>query len=116
MTNRDKFAARAAVYAFQILKDIAQSQNDRSLDVFSDSISPSEIRQWLSESEASQQLVTAQGLEWDDQFLDFWTQLIDSAQRSLREAAEAQSIPLAELSLDDIIHWFEQRSRLVSNE
>ena len=72
------------------------------------------IRQWLSESEISQPLVTDQGLrwdfEWDDSFLDFWTQLIDSAQRSLIEAATQANTPLTDLTIEQIIHWFEKRS------
>ncbi|MFZ4666453.1 MAG: hypothetical protein ACOYME_08500 [Prochlorotrichaceae cyanobacterium] len=107
MTNRDKFATRAAVYALRILQQMStQSQtNDRSLTI----VPPATIRQWLSESDINQMLVTNQSLEWDDSFLDFWTQLIDSAQRSLMEAATQMDVPLHDLTIDQIIHWFEKR-------
>ena len=111
MSNQYKFATRVAVYALRILQQMpAKSQtNNRFLTI----VPTGTIRQWLSESEISQPLVTDQGLrwdfEWDDSFLDFWTQLIDSAQRSLIEAATQANTPLTDLTIDQIIHWFEKR-------
>ncbi|MEY2978451.1 MAG: hypothetical protein RLZZ435_2590 [Cyanobacteriota bacterium] len=102
MTSRDKFATRVAVYALRMLQQM--NAIDRPL-------SAAEIRQWLQQSEASKALILEQGLEWDDQFLGFWTQLIDSAQRSLLTIATDLQVPWLDLSLEAIVAWFEAEAK-----
>jgi len=102
MTSRDKFATRVALYALRMLQQMNAA--DRPL-------STEEIQEWLQQSETSKALILAQGLEWDDQFLGFWTQLIDSAQRSLMTIAASLNISWLELTIEQIVTWFEAEAK-----
>lgn len=102
LTSRDKFATRVAFYALRMLQQI--NATDRPL-------SGQEIRDWLQQSETSKALILEQGLEWDEQFLTFWTQLIDSAQRSLITIAQSLEISWLELTIEQIVTWFEAEAK-----
>jgi len=102
MTSRDKFATRVALYALRMLQQM--NAIDRPL-------SAPEIRHWLQNSESSKALILEQGLEWDAQFLDFWTQLIDSAQRSLMTIAQSLEISWLDLTIEQIVTWFEAEAK-----
>jgi hypothetical protein len=106
MTSRDKFATRVALYALRMLQQMNAA--DRPL-------STQEIRDWLQQSESSKALILEQGLEWDEQFLGFWTQLIDSAQRSLMTIAQSLEISWLALTIDQIVTWFEAEAKAKIN-
>jgi lysophospholipase L1-like esterase len=107
LTSRDKFAARVALYALRILQQIAQTHPA----VQESLLTPVEIHHWLAQSEDSRVLIQDQGLEWDETFLDFWTKLIDSAQRSLQTIAQHQGVPLLNLTIDQVIAGFEAQAK-----
>ena len=114
MTSQERFSTRVAVYALRVLKQMAaetpSSDPEGGLDP--DRLcSPQEIRHWLQHSAASRALLSESNLDWDEPFLDFWTQLIDSAQRSLQIISQKRSLPLNDLTFAQVVEWFEAQAK-----
>lgn len=107
MTSRDKFATRLAIYAWRILQDMVDLSGEASLE----SLDRQKIQNWLATSPTARSLLTDHGLEWDEQFLEFWTNLIDSAKRSLQTVSDALGIPVLELTVPQIIEGFERQAK-----
>lgn len=100
LTAHDKFAARVAVYALRSLKQIAQEEG-----VAISNLAPTQIEDWIYQDESLQG-----GL--DREFKQFFSQLVISSQKPLRLAAQESQVDLENLTLAQVIAWFEKEARL----
>lgn len=98
LSSRDKFSTRVAIYSLRSLKQIAQ---DTSQPI--EQIATAEVAEWVRQDRTSQA-----GLEIDAGFIRFFTQLVLSSLKPLRQLAEQEQVAIAELQPEQIIAWFEQ--------
>ncbi len=103
LSSREKFSTRVAIYSLRSLKQISQEQNIPISDVTQDQV--------LELVEREQQQTTPVGLETDDSFKHFFTHLVMSSLRPLHRIAQETQTPLEELTLEQVIAWFEQEAK-----
>ncbi len=104
MTASDRFSTRAAIYSLRVLKQIAQHE-----DVGVEQVSDAQVANWVDREAASQ--VEAQGLETGEAFTPFFVQLVLSSRKPLSKAAEASSVEIGTLTLEQVIGWFEAQAK-----
>jgi hypothetical protein len=104
LTTRDKFLTRVAIYSLRSLKQISQSTGLAIED-----ISNQQVADWIEHDESLQQ--EAQN---STSFKGFFTQLVLSSLKPLRQAAQEQSVggdtqsAIANLTVAQVIAWFEK--------
>lgn len=106
LSAKDKFSARVAVYALRCLKQIAEANH---LEI--EQVSPEQVVTWISEDQVLQEQV-----EIDDNFQNFFSQLVISSLRPLKKISAAESVPLKALKVEQVIHWFELQAKARLNE
>lgn len=106
LSSREKFSTRVAIYSLRVLKQIAQ-QERRAIA----QISKEQIVDWV-EHDKSIQTNMAQGLKTDDSFRSFFTQLVLSSLKPLKKISEETGISLGDLTIDDVIAWFEKEAKI----
>lgn len=100
MSSQEKFATRLAIYALRSLDRIAREKRKPI-----DSITPEEIGTWIASDR------TLQGqIDIDASFSSFFTNLILSSMRPLQQAARDADVALEQLSVSQVITWFEQKA------
>ena len=100
MSSQEKFATRLAIYALRSLDRIAREKRKPI-----DSITPEEIGTWIASDR------TLQGqIDIDASFSSFFTNLILSSMRPLQQAARDADVTLEQLSVPQVITWFEQKA------
>ncbi|MGL5511587.1 MAG: hypothetical protein ACRC2J_08775, partial [Microcoleaceae cyanobacterium] len=104
-TSKDKFSTRLAIYALRCLKQISQSTG-RAIAL----IQPAEIALWISQDEQIQKQI-----ELDESFADFFTRLVVSALRPLEEIAKEYQSNIEDLTVIQVINWFEKMGKIQSN-
>lgn len=104
MTSQDKFAARVAIYALRSLKQIAQQNGTAIAQLTSE-----QVEDWVYQDESLQTGI-------DQEFRRFFTQLVLSSQKPLNQAASEANVPIEQLSVPQVVTWFEQQAkqRLIS--
>lgn len=105
LTSRDKFVTRVAIYSLRVLKQIAQ-QEQRAIA----QISPQQIECWIQQDETLIQNNTS-GLETDEGFIQFFSRLVLSSLKPLNQLSNEAGIPLEQVSVDNVIRWFEQEAK-----
>lgn len=98
---REKFAARVALYALQVYRQIAAAQAVDPL-----AVTPEQVQQWLMEQGTGEHFAQ-RSLELDDNFLAFWSQLLESARRQLRLILKSTDASLEDLDAKHLVAWFE---------
>lgn len=101
---RDKFAARVALYALQVYRQIAAAEAIDLLDV-----TPEQLQAWLVQQGTAEHFAQ-QSLELDAGFLSFWSQLLESARKPLRQVVQATGQSLAELDARQLVSWFQAQT------
>lgn len=99
LTARDKFTTRVAIYALRSLKQIAQQEGSVIAD-----LQPTQIEDWIYQDETLQ----AGG---DREFRKFFSNLVISSIKPLNQAAQTLSVNLEQLTVAQVIAWFEQEAR-----
>ncbi|WP_242042000.1 hypothetical protein [Alkalinema sp. FACHB-956] len=99
LTSRDKFTTRVAIYALRSLKQIANTKTCTIAE-----LSPQDIAHWIAADPSLQSNV-------DSNFKTFFTQLVLSSLKPLNQAAESIPVSLENLSIEQLIHWFEQQAK-----
>ncbi|MGI0492318.1 hypothetical protein ACN4EG_11080 [Alkalinema pantanalense CENA528] len=99
LTSRDKFTTRVAIYALRSLKQIALAKNCTIAE-----LSSQDIGQWIAADASLQSSV-------DSNFKAFFTQLVLSSLKPLNQAASSIGVTLENLSIEQLIHWFEQQAK-----
>lgn len=100
LTSREKFSARVAIYALRSLKQIAQTRQ-----VPIESLQPEQIEDWIYQDESLQQGI-------DSEFKKFFSQLVISSIKPLKQAAQAAGVEIEHLTVPQVVAWFEQEAKL----
>jgi hypothetical protein len=99
LTAHDKFTARVAIYALRALKTIAQ-QTQISIAA----LEPTQIEDWVYQDPSLQQ-------SGDREFRHFFSQLVISALKPLKQMAQETGIPLEALTVPQVVTWFEDLAK-----
>lgn len=99
MTSHDKFTTRVAIYALRSLKQIAQEQG-----MAIEQLASQQIVEWVEQDESLQGHV-------DLNFQRFFAQLVISSMQPLQQAAKAAGVTIAELSVAQVVAWFEKEAK-----
>ncbi|MGF1515549.1 MAG: hypothetical protein ACFB5Z_17875 [Elainellaceae cyanobacterium] len=105
MTASDRFSTRAAIYSLRVLKQIAQHEN-----VTVEEVSDRQVSDWVNQEAIAAQ-AAAQGLDTGGQFAQFFVQLVLSSRRPLSQAAAASGVAVEDLTLEQVIGWFEEQAK-----
>ncbi|MDY6939888.1 MAG: hypothetical protein SWY16_19820 [Cyanobacteriota bacterium] len=100
MSSQEKFATRLAVYALRSLDRISQ---ERGKPI--ESITPQEVGAWIAKDRAS-----SDRIDIDAGFASFFTNLVLSSLKPLQQAARSTGEPIENLSVSQVIAWFEQEA------
>ncbi len=92
----DRFAARLAIYALRSLKQIAQASGTAIADLQTE-----QIVDWVIWEQRFQE-------PGDRGFEDWYIQLLISASNRLRQIAQDAGISVEELTVPQVVTWFEQ--------
>ncbi len=98
---RDRFAIRVAVYALRCLKQIGQETGQAIASLKSD-----QIAAWVKQDQQVQQSEAGK-----PGFADWYVDILISAFNPLLRTAESAGVQIEDLSLQQIIAWFEQAVR-----
>jgi hypothetical protein len=99
LTAHGRFNARVAIYALRSLKQIATTAECAIA-----ALKPETIVLWV-ESDPTVQSST------DESFRGFWAKLVLSAISPLNQAAAASGSNLENLTVPQVIQWFEQQAK-----
>jgi hypothetical protein len=101
MTSREKFSTRVAVYSLRLLKQLAAAEG-----VSIEQMTPEQITAGLAKDSSIQSQA-----EKNPSFLNFFQQLVLSSLKPLTQVARSQNRAIAELTVADLITWFEQEAK-----
>lgn len=101
LTAQDKFLARVSLYSLRVLKQIAEAEQ---LPI--DQIDELQIAHWIGQDPALKQAIGT-----DDTFLLFFTRIVLSSLQPLQEVAQTTATPIDQLSIQQVVQWFEQRAK-----
>ena len=99
MTSQDKFTTRVALYALRSLKQIAHQTGQPIA-----ALQPSQIEDWVYQDESLQT-----GL--DQEFRQFFAQLVISAQKPLDRIAASSGGAVEAVTVPQVVAWFEQQAK-----
>ncbi|MGL4378201.1 MAG: hypothetical protein ACRCT1_17300 [Microcoleaceae cyanobacterium] len=102
LSSKEKFATRLAIYALRVLKEIA---NDMGLSV--EWVTFEQVRLWIKKDALLQKQI-----EVDVSFETFFTNLVFSSLRPLKQVSQESGIPLEELTVKEVIKWFEKEAKI----
>lgn len=102
LSSKEKFATRLAIYALRCLREISQQQQCAIA-----SITPEQITQWIA-----QDTHLHEQLEIDDSFTSFFSRLVMSSMKPLNRISEELQIPVANLTVDQVVAGFEKDSQV----
>jgi hypothetical protein len=108
MTSQDKFATRIALYALRCLKEIADQTGNNI-----ENITTEQVVLWIESDENLQKQ-----LEIDASFISFFSQLVMASLRRLHQIAEADNVNIQDLSVSQVVAWFEgeaKRNLIIEN-
>lgn len=98
LVTKYKFVARLAIYALRSLQQISR-ETGKAIE----EITPEEVAQWVQKDEAIQQQI-----DLDANFTQFFSNLVVSSQKPLTQAAAQTQTAIADLTVEQVIAWFEQ--------
>ncbi len=104
LSAADKFSTRLAIYACRALREISRITGERM-----DQISAEAIADWIAHDPQMENLI-----DMDQNFIDFFVRLVTAALVPLNQMALSRGVTLEDLSVEDIIAWFEHSCRLES--
>lgn len=106
LITRDKFLTRVAIYSLRSLRQIAENSGQAI-----ESVTPDQVEAWIAQDASLQKEAT------DPSFRGFFTQLVLSSLKPLGQAADMNGKAIADLSVEEVIAWFEQdaKQRLGTN-
>lgn len=101
MTSRDRFSTRVAIYSLRSLKQAAAD-----LGITVRDLTPEQIEDWVYQDPS---LSTDQG--FDSAFKSFFVRLVASSLTPLAQAAAVNQVAIEQLTLSQVIQWFEQEAK-----
>lgn len=102
LTSQDKFVTRLALYALKSLKQLAQETGAPI-----ENITPQQLSAWIEKDETFKQEI-----ENDATFEDFFTRLVISSLNPLKQVSQAANLPIEDLTVEQVIDWFEKQAKL----
>ncbi|MEB3359499.1 MAG: hypothetical protein VKK04_22430 [Synechococcales bacterium] len=105
LTSRERFSARVAIYSLRVLKQISQ-QTGQAIAHISDQA----LADWVAQDTVAAQ-VSAQGLDTDDSFKQFFIRLVQSSRKPLGQISQASGLPIESLTPAQVIAWFEAEAK-----
>jgi hypothetical protein len=99
LTSFDKFTTRVTIYALRSLKQVANQQG-----VSIEALTPAQIEDWVYQDESLQ-------AGMDQSFKPFFTNLVVASLKPLCQTAAANGVAIAELSVAQVIAWFEAEAK-----
>ncbi|MGL6139658.1 MAG: hypothetical protein ACRC2M_20355 [Planktothrix sp.] len=101
LSSKEKFSTRLAIYALRCLKEIAKTE-----DIKIEDIKPEQVQYWVKNDDSFKEK-----LELDGNFHQFFSQLVISSLKPLKQASQAENIPIQDLTVKQLIQWFERESQ-----
>ncbi|CAC5344510.1 MULTISPECIES: hypothetical protein [Planktothrix] len=101
LSSKEKFSTRLAIYALRCLKEIAKNE-----DIKIENIKPEQVQSWVKNDDSFKEK-----LELDGNFNRFFSQLVISSLKPLKQVAQAENIPIQDLTIKQLINWFEHESQ-----
>jgi hypothetical protein len=101
LTSRDKFLTRVAIYSLRSLKQISQQTG-----LAVEQITPQQIADWIEKDESLRREAEA-----NESFGSFFTQLVLSSLKPLKQVADSEGKAIATLTPSQVIAWFEQEAK-----
>jgi hypothetical protein len=83
------------------LKEIAKNE-----DIKIENIKPEQVQSWVKNDHNFKEK-----LELDGNFNQFFSQLVISSLKPLKQVAQAENIPIQDLTIKQLINWFEHESQ-----
>jgi len=99
LTSHEKFTTRVAIYALRSLKQVAQQEGIAIAD-----LQPHQIEDWIYQDDSLQE-------SGDRQFRQFFANLVISSTKPLKQAAHALNIDVEQLTVGQVIAWFEAAAK-----
>ncbi len=99
LTAREKFSTRVAIYALRSLKQIAREAGGAIAQ-----LQTYQIVEWVAQDDSLRQGA-------DPDFKRFFAQLVNSARQPLSQAAAQIGRPVEDLTVTQVVDWFEQESK-----
>ncbi|MCB8759071.1 hypothetical protein [Planktothrix agardhii] len=101
LSSKEKFSTRLAIYALRCLKEIAKNE-----DIKIENIKPEQVQSWVKNDDSFKEK-----LELDSNFHNFFSQLVISSLKPLKQVSQAENIPIQDLTIKQLINWFEHESK-----
>ncbi|HIK32048.1 MAG TPA: hypothetical protein IGS17_02050 [Oscillatoriales cyanobacterium M59_W2019_021] len=101
LVSKDKFMARLAIYALRSLQQISR-ETGKPIE----SISPEEVALWIQQDDRLEPQI-----DLDANFTQFFSNLVVSAQKPLAQTAAETQTPMADLTVEQVITWFENKAK-----
>ena len=102
LSSREKFSARLAIYALRVLKQIA---GETALKV--EKVTPQQVKNWIEKDEAIRQQI-----EVDIGFASFFTNLVISSLKPLKQISQEAGVPVEDLTVRQVVNWFEKQAKM----
>ncbi|MFO8037833.1 MAG: hypothetical protein R6U67_00130 [Sodalinema sp.] len=101
LSSQEKFLTRLAIYALRSLQQISQRTNTPA-----DEITPQQVADWIQDDRTIQDQVDV-----DASFATFFSNLVVASQKPLVQICQETEQPLADITVEQIIDWFERESK-----
>lgn len=101
MTARDRFSARVAIYSLRMLKQIVAAEGGAIAD-----LDNQQIADWLERNQTLKPVNNADG-----NFDQFFTQLVVSSLKPLKQMAAEANGAIETLTVSQIVAWFEKEAK-----
>ncbi|NES79341.1 MULTISPECIES: hypothetical protein [Okeania] len=101
LTSKDKFSTRLAIYSLRCLKQMAEET-----DLAPEEIPSEQITTWIQKDENIKE-----HLDVDANFETFFTRLVISSLRPLKEISQEFGVPLQDLTVQQVVKWYEKEGR-----
>lgn len=102
LSSKEKFSTRLAIYALRCLKQIAAEK-----EISIEAVTAQQVSDWIKKDEKMQQQ-----LELDSGFELFFTRLVLSSLKPLKQIAQSEQQPIEKLTIKQVVSWFEQDSKI----
>ncbi len=102
LTSKDKFSTRLAIYSLRCLRQIATETG-----LTPEEIPAEQVETWIKKDESLKQ-----NLDIDANFENFFIKLVMASLSPLKQVAQESAIPIQDLTVPQVIKWFEKKGRL----
>ncbi len=104
LTSKDKFSTRLAIYSLRCLRQIA-AETGLTLE----EIPAEQVKIWIKNDESLKE-----NLDIDANFENFFTRLVMASLPPLKQVAQESAIPLQDLTVQQVVKWFEKKGKIDS--